>query len=178
MGILGTVAFCAGLVFLGWVWSVGLDELEDNWATRAAFLPAPAQSATVTRTATPSHTPTPTITPTSTPRAETTTTTTRTPTMTPEPGWVTPADLSANASTVPATADKLFSNIILYTQMGKFRLQFIGRSDNCPKYPSGKGILYRESQRPADLAGGEQGAGLGHEPGHRVQDPRRRSRPF
>ena len=69
--------------------------------------------------------------------------------MTPEPGWVTPADLPANASTVPATADKLFSNVILYTQMGKFRLQFIGRSDNCPKYPSGKGILYRESQRPA-----------------------------
>ena len=61
--------------------------------------------------------------------------------------------------------------------MGKFRLQFIGRSDNCPKYPSGKDVLYQERQRPADLAGGEQGPGLGHESGHRLPDPRQRSGP-
>lgn len=139
----GLVPACGVGFYLYYLFGMSPNEMEDAWVTKVANAPAPAQSPTVTRTATPSVTPTATTT--RTPLPGSTATPARTPTMTPEPGWRPPADIGPDVRTVPATTGNLISDIILYNQMGKFRLQILGRSDNCPKYPSGKGILYREA---------------------------------
>jgi hypothetical protein len=102
--------------------------------------PVPSRTAT---TASGSSTPTVARTPTAevTPSAVATRVT---PTMTPDPSWTPPPrTLAKGVATVQPSVDTIFSDVVIYDYLDGFVYQMLGRSDNCPRYVSGKGVIYR-----------------------------------
>lgn len=107
---------------------------------QAAGPVAATTSATTTPSATPSGTPRAGVTPSGT------TTKVGTPTMTPDPGWKPLASkLAKGEATVPATADRLFSGVTLFSYADNFAYEIIGRGENCRGMTNGRAILWRRS---------------------------------
>jgi hypothetical protein len=107
---------------------------------------APTASPAVTLSAKPTGTPTGTATGTPTAAPSRSATPGGIPTMTPEPGWK-PLELKLgkDVPAVPATADKLFTGVTIFSYADNFAYEIMGRGEGCRDMPNGRGILWRRS---------------------------------
>jgi hypothetical protein len=96
----------------------------------------------------PTGTPTTTATPGSSVKPAGPTARAGTPTMTPDPKWTpAPRTLGKDVPTMPVTADSLFTGVTIYfldsSGANSFVYEVMGRAENCPSMPSGRGVMLR-----------------------------------